>query len=87
MYYLAALKVMPSSGGKKYFMVLKFNRKSQSGFFAEVKKEVGDYFNSNNISRNANAAMVLKTILFLGGLPVLYYLIVFGQFSLGATFG
>lgn len=30
--------------------------------------------------------MVLKTILFLGGLPVLYVLIVFGQFSLGVTF-
>ena len=67
-------------------MQLKFNRKSTSGFYAEVKQEVGDYFESNNISRNANTAMVLKTILFLGGLVALYVLIVFGQFSLGVTY-
>lgn len=68
-------------------MKLKFKGRTQPAFYAEVQKEVGDYFSSNNISRNANTAMVVKTILFLGGLPVLYYLIVFGQFSLGVTFG
>lgn len=68
-------------------MQLKFSRNSKGGFHAEVKKEVDLYFESNNISKNANALMVFKTILFLGGLPVLYYLIVFGQFSLPVTFG
>lgn len=68
-------------------MHLKFNRKSPSGFYAEVKREVENYFTANDISRNANTSMVLKTVLFLGGLPVLYCLIVFGQFSLGVTFG
>ena len=68
-------------------MKLKFSRKGESGFYLDLKQEVNDYFKSNNISKNANALMVFKTILFLGGLPVLYYLIVFGQFSLGVTFG
>lgn len=68
-------------------MNLKFTRKDPSGFYAEVKKEVNHYFESKNISRNANAAMVFKTILFLGGLPVLYYLIVFGQFDLWVKLG
>jgi len=67
-------------------MQLKFNRKSTSGFYAEVRQEVGNYFETNNISRNANTAMVLKTILFLGGLVALYFLIVFGQFNLGVTY-
>jgi linoleoyl-CoA desaturase len=67
-------------------MQLKFNRKSTSGFYADVRQEIGHYFESNNISRNANTAMVLKTILFLGGLVGLYVLIVFGQFSLGVTY-
>ncbi|MBX2816992.1 MAG: acyl-CoA desaturase [Saprospiraceae bacterium] len=68
-------------------MKLKFDKKDTSGFYAEVRKEVADYFESNRISRNANATMVLKTILFLGSLPVLYCLIVFGDFGVAATLG
>lgn len=66
-------------------MKLKFNRKCQTGFYQELQREVSDYFETNNISKNANTLMVLKTILFLGGLVALYCLIVFGQFSLGVT--
>lgn len=68
-------------------MQLKFSRNTKGGFHADVKKEVDQYFELNNISKNANSLMVFKTILFLGGLPVLYCLIVFGQFSLPVTFG
>lgn len=63
-------------------MKVKFNGKKQPGFYAEVKQEVDEYFTSNNISKNANAAMIFKTVLFLGSLVGLYLLMIFGGFGL-----
>ncbi|MBL6444877.1 acyl-CoA desaturase [Fulvivirga sp. 29W222] len=62
-------------------MKVKFNGRKQSGFYAEVKQEVENYFKTNNISKNANGAMVFKTIFFLGGLVALYLMILLGGFG------
>ena len=35
-------------------------------FAREVKAEVGDYFEHNRLSRHANAAMVVKTVVLRG---------------------
>lgn len=64
-------------------MAVKFNGRNQSGFYADVKKDVEGYFKSNNIGKNANAAMVFKTVFFLSSLVVVYGLLVFGQLSNG----
>ena len=66
-------------------MAVKFNGKNQSGFYADVRKEVESYFKTNNIGKNANASMVFKTVFFLSALVALYSLVVFGSFSLGVT--
>lgn len=66
-------------------MAVKFNGKNQSGFYADVKKEVDSYFKTNNLGKNANTSMVLKTIFFLTSLVVIYALIVFGNLGIGLT--
>jgi linoleoyl-CoA desaturase len=63
-------------------MKVRFNGKDQAEFYPELKKKVEDYFKSNNIGKNANAEMVLKSIFFLGTLIGLYFLLLFGSFSL-----
>jgi len=63
-------------------MKVKFNGRSQSAFYPEVKKQVEAYFKNNNISKNANFEMVFKSVFFLGALVALYLLILLGHFSL-----
>jgi len=63
-------------------MKVKFNGRNQSGFYADVKKEVDEYFKSKGISKNANAEMIFKSVFFLGSLVGLYLLIIFGGFSM-----
>lgn len=63
-------------------MKVKFNGRNQSGFYADVKKEVEEYFKVNNISKNANGEMIFKTIFFLGSLVGVYLLIILGNFSM-----
>ncbi|MEP2773953.1 MAG: acyl-CoA desaturase [Fulvivirga sp.] len=63
-------------------MKVKFNGRNQSGFYADVKKEVDQYFKSKGISKNANAEMIFKSVFFLGSLVGLYLLIIFGGFSM-----
>lgn len=48
----------------------------------EVRNEVEEYFKSRNISKHANAEMILKSSFFLISLVGLYILIVWGNFSL-----
>ncbi len=67
-------------------MKIKFKGSERKGFFADVKKETDAYFTDNKISKNANAEMVGKTVLFLGLLVAIYLLILFGGFSLGGLF-
>ena len=66
-------------------MKVKFNGKSRPGFYVEVKREVENYFKSNNISKNANGEMIGKTLLFLGLLLILYWAIVFVNINIWLT--
>ncbi len=55
---------------------VKFKPEPKSLFFPTLKKRVDDYFITNNISKNANAGMVMKTIILLSAyiLPFIYIL-------------
>lgn len=59
-----------------------FNNKMDREFSKTVKQRVEAYFKENNISKHANAAMVIKTIVILAIYWVPYGLIISGQFSL-----
>jgi len=54
-----------------------FIKNSESEFFAEVKERVNEYFLTNNISKNANVYMLLKTLFILAGTVASYLVIVF----------
>ncbi len=60
---------------------IRFIDKSQSMFFATLKQRVDQYFTDNNISKHANAAMVFKTIFYLGGFVGTYLLILLQPMS------
>lgn len=60
-----------------------FNNSISREFSKTVKKRVDQYFSENNISKNANTQMVVKTILVMGLFYGSYALIISGQFSLG----
>lgn len=66
-------------------MKIKFNGRKQPGFYAEVKQEVENYFKTNEIGKNANGAMVFKSVFFLTALVGLYLLILFGGFNAMVT--
>lgn len=61
---------------------VKFVAKEKSEFFATLKKRVDAYFTNKGISRYANGSMYFKTVFFIGGTLLLYYLIFSGWFSL-----
>ena len=63
-------------------MKVRFNGKDQAEFYPELKRKVEDYFKSNKIGKNANAAMIFKSVFFLSALVVIYLLLIFGNFSL-----
>jgi len=46
---------------------VKFVAKDKSQFFPVLKKRIDDYFETNHISRHANASMILKTFILLTG--------------------
>lgn len=52
--------------------VVKFNTKDQPEFFKELRKRVNTYFKENNISKQANASMIVKTVAML-----LWYIVPF----------
>ncbi|MFN6947099.1 MAG: fatty acid desaturase family protein [Cytophagaceae bacterium] len=60
---------------------VRFKNVPRSEFFAAVRLRVDEYFKENNLSKNANWLMVLKTIFFLGSFVSLYALIISGIFS------
>ncbi|HIP31976.1 MAG TPA: acyl-CoA desaturase, partial [Crocinitomicaceae bacterium] len=41
---------------------VKFTKNDKADFYKELRKRVNSYFKDNNISKYANAAMVIKTI-------------------------
>jgi linoleoyl-CoA desaturase len=58
------------------------------GEFAKVlKNRVNDYFKENNISKNCNTEMVIKTIFYLSALFTVYFTILFGPFTGWALLG
>lgn len=57
--------------------------KSQNEFFGTLSQRVNQYFKTNNISRNANWHMVVKTIFMLSLYLVPYFLILTGNFTRG----
>lgn len=59
-----------------------FNNKIDKEFSKAVKKRVNEYFEKNNISKHANAAMIIKTIVILATYWGAYALIMTGLFSL-----
>ena len=54
---------------------------SQRDFTSTLNKRIGEYFKSNNISRNANGEMIVKTIFMYGLYAIPYMLIVTGVVS------
>ncbi len=54
---------------------ISFPARDLAGFSSAVKREVDDYFARTGLSTKANAAMVLKTVLLLGGTFGCYFLI------------
>ncbi len=60
--------------------------KDYTGFYAKVRERADHYFTSKNLSRNADALMIFKTVFFLGGTFSLYLLILSDSFSLWTMF-
>lgn len=52
-----------------------------NGFFATLNKRVNEYFKTNGLSKQANEAMVFKTIIMLALYTIPYILIISGVFS------
>ncbi|TAF34479.1 MAG: acyl-CoA desaturase [Cytophagales bacterium] len=65
---------------------LKFIDHTRSEFFATLKSRVDAYFKDNHISKHANAAMVFKSVLFIGCLVGTYLLIMLGGYGLGTMY-
>jgi linoleoyl-CoA desaturase len=66
---------------------VRFSDQTRSEFFPTVRKRVDAYFKENNISKHANAAMIFKTVLFVGTLMLSYGLIISSTLSpLGMLF-
>ena len=61
---------------------IRFNNKINREFSEEVKEEVNTYFKNKNLSKHANAEMVLKTVIILSIYFGSYLLLLTGGFSL-----
>ncbi len=61
---------------------VKFTNKNKTQFFNTLKERVDNYFIENNISQNANATMVFKTIFMLSLYFIPYFLIMTQGYSL-----
>ena len=73
---------------------VKFNRASGDEFYQTLKQRVNEYFETRNITRYANSAMVFKTLVMLGLYLVPYLLIAtstvinpWGVFSMWVVMG
>ncbi|MDA0196845.1 MAG: acyl-CoA desaturase [Bacteroidetes bacterium] len=61
---------------KTPFQKVTFGSLTQDSFLKDVQDRVDQYFQSNNISKNANTQMVIKTVLILSGYVGTYLLII-----------
>lgn len=64
---------------------LKFNQNNQE-FYQTLRKRVDNYFVEKNISKHANTAMAIKTAFFLTVEIGLWFLVIFGGFSIGINY-
>lgn len=62
---------------------VRFSNRNQNDFTRTLRKRVDNYFKSKGISRNANATMVMKTVVFL----TLYILPFVALFTFAPSFG
>lgn len=60
------------------YKTIRFSRTNQIEFITDLKKQVKNYFDQNNISTYGNSQMVLKTIVMFSLYLVPYFLMVFG---------
>ena len=60
------------------YIAHKFSRQTDTDFMKTLRKRVNEYFRNNNISRHANANMIIKTICMLSLYFVPYFLMLFG---------
>jgi len=63
------------------YIAHKFSRQADADFMKTLRQRVNEYFRTNNISRYANANMVIKTICMLSLYFVPYFLMLFGVFE------
>ncbi len=62
-------------------MVVKFEKAAADPFYIELRRRVDEYFEKNNLSKNANFAMVLKTIILMTAYFTPYILMLTMEFS------
>lgn len=67
---------------KAIYHKVSFNNKLCRDFTMEVKQKVNAYFEENKLSKHANTAMIIKTIVLLSVFVGSYALIISGVFSL-----
>lgn len=60
---------------------VRFINKDNSAFFVVLRQKVDNYFKENNISKNANTAMIVKTICMFAIYLSPYFLILTGLFA------
>jgi linoleoyl-CoA desaturase len=60
---------------------IKFVDKNKSQFYTTVKQRVDEYFTLNNISKNANLLMYLKSLFFLSIFVSTYLMVMFGNYT------
>ncbi len=58
-----------------------FKNRGDKSFIRELKSEVNNYFIANNLSKNANPAMVFKTVALLSIYLISYFLLISGLFA------
>ena len=68
-------------------MNIKFQNAATDPLFHQLRKRVDAYFVTNNISKNANAAMVLKTVILLSIYLVPYFMMLTMDLSGWTMFG
>lgn len=71
----AALEVEPKAKEEQLTQVI-FDRITPESFQKNVKKNVDQYFEKNQIAKTANTEMVLKTIFIIAGWAITYLLII-----------
>lgn len=65
----------------------KFSHQKEKDFTLQLRKNVNDYFQKNQLSTHANGAMIFKSVFHLTFWIGAYLLLMLGDFSLGVQYG